>query len=417
MSKSTVALVIWGNTFECFFDNLNISIEQFADNFVGSWQFGYVNALKTARFETILFYVSARVDRVVRVKHKPTGAEVCFLPATKTFKIVNKFIKIPVFKPLADYLSTPIHIFQQELIHYNCKAIICQEYEYARFDICTYLGKKLNIPVLGVFQGGNKTFSNIEKPIRRWSIANCGGLIIADRAEAMRVQNKYKLSPDRIHQIPNPLNSFDWQIMPKERARAQLNLDAKSIIVIWHGRLQIQQKGLDILIKAWQILEKDLTEPIKLILIGTGTDVSLLQELISKNQLQHVIHIDKFIAEPELIAKYLSAADIYVFPSRHEGFPVAPIEAMASRLPLIAATAPGIPDIFSYAGNNSIGIQVPVDCPFELAEALKTAISNSEWREAAGTNARQTVLENFSLQQVGAKLKTLLTEIESVKRV
>jgi glycosyltransferase involved in cell wall biosynthesis len=58
--------------------------------------------------------------------------------------------------------------------------------------------------------------------------------------------------------------------------------------------------------------------------------------------------------------QYLSVADVYVFPSRHEGFPVAPLEAMACGLPIVAAYAPGICDILSE-GEESGGLVVPTN--------------------------------------------------------
>ena len=52
-----------------------------------------------------------------------------------------------------------------------------------------------------------------------------------------------------------------------------------------------------------------------------------------------------FILNQEVIRGDLSVADAYVFPSWQEDFPVAPIEAMAYGLPVVAADAPGVADI------------------------------------------------------------------------
>ena len=41
------------------------------------------------------------------------------------------------------------------------------------------------------------------------------------------------------------------------------------------------------------------------------------------------MHVDEYVLDKRRVAALLSAGDIYAFPSRHEGFPVAPLEAMA----------------------------------------------------------------------------------------
>ena len=109
----------------------------------------------------------------------------------------------------------------------------------------------------------------------------------------------------------------------------------------------------------------------------------------------------------ELIRTYLTAADIFVFPSRQEGFPVAPMEAMACGLPVVSADASGMADILGDT-ESAGGILVPRGHAAALAEALRRLIDDRGLRERLGANGRRRIEERFSLPPVGAQLRTFL---------
>ena len=64
----------------------------------------------------------------------------------------------------------------------------------------------------------------------------------------------------------------------------------------------------------------------------------------------------------------LSRADIFVYPSYHEGMPMAVIEAMACRLPVVATNVGGLPDLIQ---DHVTGILVKPGCPDQVIEALR----------------------------------------------
>jgi starch synthase len=159
-SEPTIALLPWGDRFEDFFDTIGVSFETFREEITGSWQFGYIDALRVAGVRTVLFYVSARVAAPLRFTHKPSGATVCVLPAPVIHRAVRaihrKFIagQLKSLESLASYLATPLGLLARELRREGCAAILCQEYEYARFDACVLLGQLMGLPIFATFQGG-----------------------------------------------------------------------------------------------------------------------------------------------------------------------------------------------------------------------------------------------------------------------
>ena len=80
------------------------------------------------------------------------------------------------------------------------------------------------------------------------------------------------------------------------------------------------------------------------------------------------------------------AADVFVFPSRYEGFGLDPLEAMASGVPVIAANATSLPEVVGDAGR-----LLPADDPAAWSDAVSTVAGDSatatEMRERGLTRA------------------------------
>ena len=124
-------------------------------------------------------------------------------------------------------------------------------------------------------------------------------------------------------------------------------------------------------------------------------------------QLRSVLWVNEFVQDRTAIRRYLSAADVYAFPSRHEGFPVALIEAMACGLPVVAADAQGVPDILE-GGEASGGLVVPRNDTAALALALGRVLDDEVWSRELGKRARCRVEACFSFEAVGKQLCTFL---------
>jgi starch synthase len=120
-----------------------------------------------------------------------------------------------------------------------------------------------------------------------------------------------------------------------------------------------------------------------------------------------VLWVDRFVRDQSAVRRYLSSADVYAFPSRHEGFPVAPIEAMACGLPVVAADAPGVADILE-GGEDAGGLVVPRGDAAAFALALGRVLDDMAWRHELGRRGRRRVEMYFSLDAVGAQLRAFL---------
>lgn len=445
-SQPTIALLPCCDLFEDFFDTVGMSLETYCKELTGGWQFNYIESLQQVGVQTVIFFFSARVSETTRFLHIPTGATICVLPPSRVYRAyravrqqadnIMKRLKgkssevnttggiqfnsaqstrrspLGVLKDgvrsLGTYLSTPLGLLMRELRTEGCDAILCQDYEYARFDVCVLLGKFMRLPVFATFQGGDKLPSPFEYPWRWLSLRASAGLIIAPQAQRQRVQAFYGLSPAKIAPIFNPMDVTTWGAIDRAEARAALGIPSDARIAVYHGRIQIWQKGLDILLEAWdQICCERPGKDLRLLLVGTGSDADELHRRIDAMQLKGVLWIDEYVRDRKAIQRYLSAADVYTLPSRKEGFPVAPIEAMACNLPVVAADVAGISDILEK-GEASGGLIVPREDAQALALALGRVLDDGAWRYELGKRARLRAEECFSFEVIGKQLRDIL---------
>jgi glycosyltransferase involved in cell wall biosynthesis len=421
-----VALLPWGDVIEDFLAGLGMTFAGFRDEMAGGWLFGYVEALRRADIETVLVCVSAEVDAVLSCAHAPTGAPICVLPAPAAYRAIRRRLQKPLtsnaaegsaprlvsgvtraLAGIASYLATPPWLLAETVRREACDAILCQEYESPRFDVCVAVGRHLRRPVFGIFQGGNFQASRLERLVRPLTVRAATGLVIGAATEVARVRRRYGACVPVAH-IGNPLAADTWRADDRLAARAALDLPAAARVVVWHGRIDVRRKGLDVLLDAWERLCRERPgRDLRLVLVGAGHDADLFRALVAARRPPGVRWLDRYLRDPPAIRRLLSAANAYVLPSRHEGFPVALLEAMACSLPVVATAVPGVGDILA-GGEEAGGIVVPPERPDALAAALGRLVDDDAVAHALGERARRRVEREFSLDAVGARLGDVL---------
>ena len=294
--------------------------------------------------------------------------------------------------------------------------MLCQEYEYPRFDVCVLLGRWLHIPVFATFQGGDYQRSRLERHVRPHSVRASAGLIIAAGTERQRVQANYQIAPSKISAIFNPIDLQIWKVTDRPAARAALGLPLDALVVGWHGRVSIQQKGLDVLLDAWErICRRHQGRDLRLLLVGTGKDAARLQQLVAAMPERNIIWLNQFIHDQSVVQRHLAAADVYAFPSRHEGCPVSLLEAMACGLPVVAADASGVPDILQ-GGDASGGVIVQRDNAEQLTAELSRLLDHADYRTTLGLRARLRAESCFGFDVVGRQLHDVLVNAAQCPR-
>jgi glycosyltransferase involved in cell wall biosynthesis/SAM-dependent methyltransferase len=102
---------------------------------------------------------------------------------------------------------------------------------------------------------------------------------------------------------------------------------------------------------------------------------------------------------------YYEAADIFVFPSIFEAFPIPPIEAMAKGLPVVGARAGGTPE---SVVDGQTGLLVERNDAPALAEAVRALLGDPDRRAALGAAGRKRAAEVFSWDSVTRQFEEVL---------
>lgn len=209
-----------------------------------------------------------------------------------------------------------------------------------------------------------------------------------------------------IARIPNGINpeANDAELPPRAQARRSLDIHGDPV-VLFVGRLRYQ-KGVDILLEAWARFRRRRPRAL-LILLGAGPDARSLAE--KAEELGIARSVD-FRGVRRDTGPHYAAADIFVLPSRYEGFPNVMLEAMAAGLPVIASRVSGTEDAIESGRN---GLLVPAGEPEALAEALFELSSAPEQARALGCEARKTVEGRFHIRAVAQETIAFYNRLRS----
>ncbi|MDB4870289.1 MAG: YqgM-like family glycosyltransferase [Gemmatimonadales bacterium] len=192
---------------------------------------------------------------------------------------------------------------------------------------------------------------------------------------------------ERLHVIPNGWNDRT-PIADRMEARRHLNLPEKGTVIGWVGRL-IPIKGADVFLRS----VKELAElPLTISLIGDGSERERLEEFVRANGLSDRVRFHGTVRDA---ARYISAFDMFVLSSRSEGTPVTLLEAIAARVPVVATTVGGVPDVVGPAE----AMLVPPEDPGSLAEAIRHVVKDPEAAARRAEAAAHRLHANFSMER------------------
>jgi glycosyltransferase involved in cell wall biosynthesis len=229
-----------------------------------------------------------------------------------------------------------------------------------------YINKKLNIIYFAIGEGCDvlrspyifKGWKSIEKTIND----NCELVIaVSDRMQA-RIQQNTKLKNVKLIR-----NGYDGELF-FYKGKDKLRKD-KYLKLLHVGNFYLV-KGQDVLIKS--LLSINI--PVRLTLIGIGPELEKCQQYVQNNNLQEKVQFLGQVLQDK-IPDILRENDIYCQPSRSEGLPAAPLEAMACGLPVVGTNVGGMHEIIKDGFN---GYLCEPDSPEDIAEKIMMAYK-TDW--------------------------------------
>ena len=201
-------------------------------------------------------------------------------------------------------------------------------------------------------------------------VANSEGL----RTLAVNFENRFPISI-----IPNGVDLERFG-SPSDRSWEPARL-------LFVGRI-VHQKGLDLLLPALAELRHLSWE---MTVVGDGPQREPLQQVALNLGLADRIHFSGWKRGVDLEAEY-RRANLFVFPSRHEGMPNVVLEAMASGLPVLATRIAGNEELIL---SGVTGVLVSPEDSFALQAVLTHLLPDAQLRQKMGVAARRRVEEKF----------------------
>jgi glycosyltransferase involved in cell wall biosynthesis len=207
----------------------------------------------------------------------------------------------------------------------------------------------------------------------------------------------YGLDPDKVKVIPN---GVDLEVFTNSNKRISLEGHPAVLFIGHFARL----KGIDILIRAIAKLKPELPN-IKLHLVGRGND-KYFASLAKKEGVEEQVIFHSWVTQSKA-ASYYKSADICVFPSRHEGFGIVILEAMASGTPVIASDIPSFREILSDGVDGRLFEKEDAEA---LAEAIIALYNNPKLRTQLSHHATQKVTQ-YSWDKIADKYISLYNSL------
>lgn len=209
------------------------------------------------------------------------------------------------------------------------------------------------------------------------------GLASADRTMVLGAGSACGVELDRFH----PPTAQE-----RQQAREYFDIDSSDFVIGFVGRMT-QDKGIAELLKA--VTELRTTHPeVVLLLAGPREEPLGLDDQGLSLLDEDWVRTLGFIEDPAAVYR---AMDVFCLPSYREGFPISPLEAMATQLPVVTTDATGCIDAVRPGVT---GLAVPVQDVPALAKALMSIIDNGELRTTMSRNALTWVTADFDSEQV-----------------
>lgn len=230
--------------------------------------------------------------------------------------------------------------------------------------------------------------------------------IIAVSPAILENNKGYGIPEHKFELIPNFPSTFIASTSPKKNKSNDSTGKSKQILFV--GVL-CKRKGVDIILNAWEKIQQQFVDA-TLVLVGPTSPPPSEVDLQIVKRAQEMIESGyniKLEGYQENIVQYFEQADLFIFPSRMEGFPNAIVEAMAAGIPVVTAEIKGITD---FIFKKDSGIIVPQNNPNQLAEAVISILNNPAMTSELVRNAKQSYKQYFSENVIIPKYLEVFSE-------
>ena len=249
---------------------------------------------------------------------------------------------------------------------------------------------------MSFWKGSSLKSQLIYKPLERWICSVMDMNLGMNMEEMENLERWNKRTATYVHGIGLNVTRMQSPVRTQEEVRKEFSLEEGDKFVASIGELDDNKNHITVIRALAKLGRKDF----KYIVCGVGPNKDiLLAEAERLGESDNVVLAGYRSDIPDI----LNAADIFVFPSFHEGMPVSALEAMACGLPVICSEIRGNVDIIKDGDNGYLFQPNAVDA---LADNLILLMDDEERRKIMGKKNME-IVKNFSIEAVTEELKRI----------
>jgi glycosyltransferase involved in cell wall biosynthesis len=205
------------------------------------------------------------------------------------------------------------------------------------------------------------------------------------------------LKNQKIRLIYNGIDETVFSPVSKDDVRRKLKLPLGKTILMFssHGGKANSWKGGEFLDKSYEHFKHN-------------KDLVFLNVGAAKTQMNDNWYDIEYVENEKKLAEYYSAADVFIYPSLADNCPLVVLEALSCELPVVAFNTGGIPELVKHLQTGYIAKYRDLE---DFIKGINLMISDKEFLATAAKEARQDVLQNFTLKKMAEKYLELYTNV------
>lgn len=236
-----------------------------------------------------------------------------------------------------------------------------------------------------------------------WICSFFTDILITINEEDYKLANKL-LCMRKVYNVPGigiDISRFKQSNINREKKRKEFNIAEDDIILLSIGELS-KRKNHELAIRA---LAQFNNSNLHYYIVGKGKLEEYLKSLCESLGVSQQVH---FLGFQKNIEELCSISDIFIFPSKQEGLPVSVMEAMASKLPIIASDIRGNKDLILHEKG---GYLVPYKNLKEFKKRIELLVNDKKLRERMGIYNLEMV-ENYKKDIVKDYMREIYSNLK-----
>ncbi|KKL67627.1 hypothetical protein LCGC14_2133100 [marine sediment metagenome] len=213
--------------------------------------------------------------------------------------------------------------------------------------------------------------------------------------------NKEGIDENKIAVVNNGFNVENFEII-KNGTRKRYGISDGDFIALNIARM-VEFKGQRYLIEACQKILNEIPN-FKLMILGSGPLETRLKKYAKKLGVEKCVI---FISHVDDTNKLYSEADCFVLPSINEPFGIVLLEAMAHKLPIVAAKSGGVIDVL----DEQSAVLVEPKSSVQIAKAVISLAKEKKISKRISSNAHDILQEQFTLNKMVNKTEKIYHQL------